>query len=55
MNKFCPIIKGKCVTECIFNDADSGCRLNDMAECLSTMAANIVDDGMDVNATLYEE
>lgn len=52
--KFCPLIKGECVNNCVFQDEDNCCSINVMAKELTMLAVNAEDEGINVNASLYE-
>lgn len=54
--KFCPLIKGECVKNCMFKDKDdnSCCNINEAAEYLINLAVQAEDYGINVNASLYE-
>lgn len=53
--KFCPLIKGECVNSCMFKDIeDDICNINEVAKSLIMLAVHTEDDGINVNASLYE-
>lgn len=53
--KFCPLIKGECVNNCMLKmPNEDNCNINEIAECLNILAVCAEDDGINVNASLYE-
>lgn len=53
--KFCPLIKGECVRECEFRDNKVDvCNINMAVRSLINLSNLAEDDGINVNALLYE-